>query len=159
MYSEKYLCFSNLFTKYMFLKIVKIHMKTSEPESLFHKVAGLQPAVLLKKILQLRCFPVNFHKFLKNVFHRTSQGDYFLKFFFRFIMACKWIVRIAGRWRIVIHKYIHANQSIKTLTDSMWCCCWHNFIHIMSGFLDNFCMNRWIVKRWFVYRKIAQSLC
>ena len=94
----------------------------TQPESLFHKVVGLQPAVLLKKILQLSCFPVNFHKFLKSVFHRTSQGDHFLKFFFRFIMACKWIVRIAGGWRIVIHKYIHANQSIKTLTDSMWCC-------------------------------------
>ena len=33
------------------LKDVKIHTKTSEPESLFHKVAGLQPAVLLKKRL------------------------------------------------------------------------------------------------------------
>ena len=54
MYSEKYMCillFSKPFRKYMFLKIVKIHMKTSEPESLFHKVTGLQLAVLLKKML------------------------------------------------------------------------------------------------------------
>ena len=32
----------------MFLKIVKIHMKTSETESLFHKVAGLQPSFIKK---------------------------------------------------------------------------------------------------------------
>ena len=32
-----YMLFQPL-TKYLFLKIVKIHMKTSEPESLFHKV-------------------------------------------------------------------------------------------------------------------------
>ena len=50
------------------LKDAKIHTKTSKPKSLFHKVAGLQPAVLLKKRLRLRCFPVNFHKFLKNFF-------------------------------------------------------------------------------------------
>ena len=86
-------CFSKPFTKYMFLKIVKIHMKTSEPQSLFHKVAGLQPEVLFKKILRLRCLPMNFHKFLKNVFHRTPLGDCLLKFYFRFIMACEWIVR------------------------------------------------------------------
>ena len=71
------------------LKDCKIHIKTSEPESPFHKVAGLQPEVSFKKILRLRCFPVNFHKFLKNVFHRTPPGDCLLKFYFRFIMACK----------------------------------------------------------------------
>ena len=71
------------------LKDVKIHTKTSEPESLFHKVAGLQPAVLFKKRLRLRCFPVNSHKFLKNFFHRTPLEDCFLKFCFRVIIACK----------------------------------------------------------------------
>ena len=102
----------------LFLKIVKIHMKISEPEFFFfHKVAGLQPAVLLTKILRLRCFPVNFHKFLKNVFHRTPLGDCFLKFYFRFIMGSKW--RIVRHWSILIHKYINSNQSIKTLSDSM----------------------------------------
>ena len=45
------------------LKDVKIHMKTSEPESLFHKVADLQFAVLLKKKLRLMCFPLHFNKF------------------------------------------------------------------------------------------------
>ena len=135
---------SRSLSTYMFLKIVKIDMKTSEPESLFHKVAGLEPAVLLKKDTPLRCFPVNFHTFLKNVFHRTRLGDCFLKFYFRFIMACKWIVRILGQWRIVIHKYRNANQSIKhcqipcDVADK----CWHNFLHIISGFLDSFCINR-----------------
>ena len=82
-------CFSKPFTKYMFLKIVKIDMKTTEPEFLFHNVAGLQPAALLKNIIRLRCFPVNFHKFLKTFFHRTPLGECFLKFYLRFIMACK----------------------------------------------------------------------
>ena len=44
--------------------VLKVYV-LKEPESLFHKVAGLQPVVLLKNILQLKCFPVNFHKFLK----------------------------------------------------------------------------------------------
>ena len=65
----------------MFLKIVKIRMKTSETESICHKVAGLQPAVLLKKILRLSCFPVDFRKCLKNVFDRAPLGDRFLKFY------------------------------------------------------------------------------
>ena len=112
-------CFSKPFTKYMFLKIVKIHMKRSEPESLFYNIAGPQPAVLLKKIRRLRCFPVNFLKSLKNIFHRTPLGECFLKFYFRFIMVCKW--RIAGQWRRVIPQYINANQSIKTLSHSLWC--------------------------------------
>ena len=32
-------------------------------QSLFNKVTGLRPAILLKKRLLLRCFPVNFVKF------------------------------------------------------------------------------------------------
>ena len=82
------------------------------------KVTGLQPAVLIKNILRLRCFPVSFHKFLKNVFHRTPLGECFLKLYFQFIMACKW--RIARQWSIVFHKYININQSMKSLSDSMW---------------------------------------
>ena len=35
------------------------------PKSLFNKVAGLRPVILLKKRLWHRCFPVNFAKFLR----------------------------------------------------------------------------------------------
>ena len=35
---------------------------------LFNKVAGLRPAILLKKRLCHRCFPVNFLKFLRTPF-------------------------------------------------------------------------------------------
>ena len=111
-------CLSKPFTKYFVLKDCKnSHENIWARVFFFHKVAGLQPAVLLTKILRLRCFPVNFHKFLKNVFHRTPLGDCFLKFYFRFIMGSKW--RIVRHWSIVIHKYINSNQSIKTLSDSM----------------------------------------
>ena len=37
----------------------------------FNKVAGLRPAILLKKRLWHRCFPVNFVKFLNTFIHRT----------------------------------------------------------------------------------------
>ena len=47
-------------------------MKTSEPESLFHKVPSLQPTVLLSKTLT-QVFPVNFHKFLKTFSQNTSR--------------------------------------------------------------------------------------
>ena len=53
----------------------------------FNKVAGLRPAVLLKKRLWHRCFPVNLAKFVRTVFERTPLGDcfwtsgnYFLRF-------------------------------------------------------------------------------
>ena len=45
-FTEKYLCWS------LFL----------------NKVAGLRPAILLKKRLQHRCFPVNIEKFLTTAF-------------------------------------------------------------------------------------------
>ena len=42
-----------------------IHRKTPVLESLFDKVAVLQPINFIKKRLQHRCFPVNIEKFLK----------------------------------------------------------------------------------------------
>ena len=40
----------------------------------FNKVAGLNPATLLKKRLWHRCFPVNFAKFLRTPFLQNSSG-------------------------------------------------------------------------------------
>ena len=45
----------------------------------FHNVTGQKAAALLKKRLQHRCFPVNFSKFLRNLFQRTHSGDCFCK--------------------------------------------------------------------------------
>ena len=123
--------FQQLFHEVHALKDCKNSHENNWARVSFHKAAGLQPAVLLKNILWLRCFPVNFNKFLENVFHRTPLGKCFLKFYFRFIMTLlgllyyglfrfiKW--KITGQWRIRIHKYINDNQSIKTPSDSMWC--------------------------------------
>ena len=36
---------------------------------IFNKVAGLRPATLLETGLYHRCFPVNFAKFLRTIFH------------------------------------------------------------------------------------------
>ena len=41
---------------------------------LFNKVWGIRPAMLLKKKLWHRCFPVNYAKFLRSTFHRTPPG-------------------------------------------------------------------------------------
>ena len=43
----------------------KIHRKTSLPESLFNKVAGVRLATLLEKTLWHRSFPTNFTKYLR----------------------------------------------------------------------------------------------
>ena len=47
----------------------------------FNKLTGLRPAILLKKRLWHRCFPVNFGKFLRTSFlHRTAPDDCFCLF-------------------------------------------------------------------------------
>ena len=43
----------------------------------FNKVADLRPATLLREILWYRCFPVNFVKFLRTLFHRGPLVDDF----------------------------------------------------------------------------------
>ena len=53
----------------------KFRKKTSVSESIFRKVASLQPCSYIKKRLQHWCFPVKFAKFLrtstvKNIFER-----------------------------------------------------------------------------------------
>ena len=44
---------------------------------LFNKVAGLNPATLLKKRLWHRCFPVNFAKFFRTSFLQNTSGGWF----------------------------------------------------------------------------------
>ena len=41
----------------------------------YNKVAGPEPATLLKMRLWHRCFPINFAKFLRTPFHRTPLND------------------------------------------------------------------------------------
>ena len=45
-----------------------IHRKTTLPESLFNKVAGLRLATLMKKRPWHRCFRMNFAKYLRTLF-------------------------------------------------------------------------------------------
>ena len=45
----------------------------------FNKVAGIKPAITLKKRLQHRCFLVNFPKFLKTPFLQNTSGRLLLK--------------------------------------------------------------------------------
>ena len=53
-------------------KFGKIHEKTPGASLFFNKVAGLRPAILLKRRLWHRCFPMNFAKFLRTpFFYRT----------------------------------------------------------------------------------------
>ena len=43
------------------------------------KVAGLRPAILLKKTLWHKCFPVNFAKFLSTLFLQNTSGRVLLE--------------------------------------------------------------------------------
>ena len=45
----------------------------------FEKVAGLRPATLSEKRLWHSCFPGNFAKFPRTLFHRTPLGDCFIR--------------------------------------------------------------------------------
>ena len=55
-------------------------------QSLFlNKVAGLRSATFLKKRLWHRCFPVNFAKFLKQLYSKNISDDCFCKNFSNYI--------------------------------------------------------------------------
>ena len=53
--------------------------ETPVPESLYNKVAGLRPAILLKKRLRHWCFHVNFTKFLRTTFLQNTLGRLLLE--------------------------------------------------------------------------------
>ena len=44
----------------------------------FNKFASLKPAILLKKRLSYRCFPLNFAKFLRAAFSQNTSGQLLL---------------------------------------------------------------------------------
>ena len=54
-------------------KFHKVHLKTPVLESLFNRVSGLRPVILLKKKLQHRCFQVNFVKLLRTTFLQNTS--------------------------------------------------------------------------------------
>ena len=58
-----------------FLKICKFHRKTSVLEYLFDKAAGLKACKTFRKMLQHKCFPVKFEKFLRT-YRRVSVADF-----------------------------------------------------------------------------------
>ena len=59
----------------------KIHRKTSLPESLFNKVAGVRLATLLEKTLWHRSFPTNFTKYLRTFYLKNPPVDSFFNMF------------------------------------------------------------------------------
>ena len=72
-------CSPEVFCKKGVLKNFTVFTGNRLCQSLFfNKVAGLRPAILLKKRLWHRYFPVNFATFLRTPFYRTHPGDCFL---------------------------------------------------------------------------------
>ena len=69
-----YLIQEQLFWNRCFLKLCKIHLKTSLLESLFNNVAGLMAWNFIKKRLWHRYFPVNFLQFLKKPYLQNISG-------------------------------------------------------------------------------------
>ena len=60
-------------------KFRKIYRKHLYQSLFFNKVASLRPAILLKKRLWHRCFPVNFAKFLITPFSQNTSRRLLLK--------------------------------------------------------------------------------
>ena len=64
----------------MFLEVSQNSQEnTCARDSFFNKVVGLRPVTLLKKSLWHSCFPVNFAKFLRTLFHRTPSDGCFYR--------------------------------------------------------------------------------
>ena len=63
--------------KGVFRNFVKFTGKHLSQSLIFNKVAGLRPAILLKKRLWRRYFPVNFVKFLRTTFCQNTSGSCF----------------------------------------------------------------------------------
>ena len=57
--------FADVFLNRCSSKFCNIQRKTPELDSLFNKVASLEACDLIKKRLQLSCFPLNIAKFLR----------------------------------------------------------------------------------------------
>ena len=77
----------------MFLGVCRIRRKTHVPEFLFNKVRP-QPATLLKKRFWHIWFSVNFTKFLRKCFYRTSLGDNFCKSTWLYVQHICWMTKI-----------------------------------------------------------------
>ena len=77
-----YLIQSNLFRsshqtcsiKKVFLKVSQNPQQNTSARVCFNKVVGLRPAILIKKRLWHRCFPVNFVKFFGILFLQNISG-------------------------------------------------------------------------------------
>ena len=73
----------------------KFRKKTSVSESIFRKVAGLQPCSYIKKRLQHWCFPVKFAKFL-----RTSTVKNIFERLFLFVSPQNTIAKSSGKFEL-----------------------------------------------------------
>ena len=75
----------------------------------FNKVAAPRPAVLLKKRLWQRCFPVNFVKFLGTPFLQNTT-DWLLLLFLRFALYFKGMQNSMGFYKgISLHVFHECN--------------------------------------------------
>ena len=64
--------------KAVFKNFAKFRGKRMCQVVFFNRVAGPEPATLLKKTLWHRCFPVNSAKFLRSPFSQNTSGRLFL---------------------------------------------------------------------------------
>ena len=80
--------------KRLLRNFTKIHRKTPVRESLFYQSCKPQLAILIKKRLWHRCFPVNFAKSLRtSFFYRTLLSDCF----------CNLLTKIVkSQWKLII---------------------------------------------------------
>ena len=124
----------------MFLEISQNSQENTSVRSSFLiklQACSLRPAILLKKRLSHRCFPMNFVKFLRAPFYRTPLED------------CFWLVRL---WYIHISGQ-HLNQRNHSLS----------FFFLINSCIDRLSLVHWFLYKLFctalIYNNHRSTYC
>ena len=128
---------SHMFFKIgVLLKLRKFHCGTPVLEYLFNKVASLKACNFIKKIIQLRCFPVKFAKFLRTSFLQNTSGGSLL-------------LTVIFYWQLSVYQFFKTYQSILMSMHGVW---WVTMFHICRSFFNT--------KVWKVtMTNVSESLC
>ena len=128
---------SHMFFKIgVLLKLRKFHCGTPVLEYLFNKVASLKACNFIKKIIQLRCFPVKFAKFLRTSFLQNTSGGSLL-------------LTVIFYWQLSVYQFFKTYQSILMSMHGVW---WVTMFYICRSFFNT--------KVWKVtMTNVSESLC
>ena len=89
-------------------------------ESLFNKVVDLKAYKFIKKILQQRCFPVKFEKFLRTPFLQNTSGGCFCMCNFLFCMETYNTVQASEKRWLPIEMEKEKKKSFSCICDVLF---------------------------------------